>query len=53
MNEHQKSGVGFFRGLLAVARGVTHAFGRFLNLFGRGLAAATARSNRKGVDRNQ
>jgi hypothetical protein len=48
MNKEQRSGVGFFRGLLAVVRGGTHAFGKFLSVFGRSLAAATSRSDRKG-----
>jgi hypothetical protein len=47
MNDEQQSGVGFFRGLLAVLRGTAHAFGRLLSLFGRGLAAVTRRSRRK------
>jgi len=44
MNDEQRSGVGFFRGLLAVLRGTVHAIGTLLGLFGRGLAALTRRS---------
>jgi hypothetical protein len=43
-NDEQRSGVGFFRGLLAVLRGTAHAIGKLLGLFGRGLAAITRRS---------
>ena len=50
MNDERKSGVGFFRGLLAVVRGFTHAFGKVISVFGRGLAAATRRSQRKSGD---
>jgi hypothetical protein len=53
MSEQHQSGVGFFRGLLAVTRGATHAFGKFLSLFGRGLAAITARSDRKKAGQDQ
>jgi len=51
MIDEKKSGVGFFRGLLAVLRGITHAFGKLLSVFGRGLAAVTRRSQRKSDDR--
>jgi hypothetical protein len=44
MNDEQRSGVGFFRGLLAVVRGTAHAVGKLLSLFGRGLSAVTRRS---------
>jgi hypothetical protein len=47
MNDEQQSGVGFFRGLLAVLRGIAHAVGTLLSLFGRGLAAVTRRSRYK------
>jgi hypothetical protein len=47
MNDEQQSGVGFFRGLLAVLRGIAHAVGTLLGLFGRGLAAVTRRSRHK------
>ena len=47
MNDERKSGVGFFRGLLAVLRGIAHAVGTLLSLFGRGLAAITRRSRHK------
>lgn len=50
MNDEQKSGVGFFRGLLAVLRGLTHAFGKVISVFGRGLAAVTRRSRPKSGD---
>jgi hypothetical protein len=46
MNGEHRNGVGFFRGLLAVVRGVVHAVGTLLGLFGRGLAAVTRRSER-------
>ena len=47
MNDEKRSGVGFFRGLLAVLRGTAHAIGKLLGLFGRGVAAVTRRSQRK------
>jgi hypothetical protein len=50
MNDEPRSGVGFFRGLLAVVRGFTHAFGKVLGVFARGLAAITRRSPRKSGD---
>jgi hypothetical protein len=53
MNDEQQSGVGFFRGLLAVLRGTAHAFGRLLSLIGRGLAAVTRRSRHKKGDGTQ
>ncbi len=34
MNDEQRSGVGFFRGLLAVLRGVAHAVGTLLEAKG-------------------
>ena len=37
MNDQQRSGVGFFRGLLAVLRGTVHAVGTLLSLFGQRL----------------
>jgi hypothetical protein len=53
MNDEQRSGVGFFRGLLAVLRGSAHAVGMLLSLFGRGLAVVTRRSRRKTGDGTQ
>jgi hypothetical protein len=53
MNDEQQSGVGFFRGLLAVLRGTAHALGTALSLIGRGLAAVTRRSRRKTDDRSR
>ncbi len=50
MNDEKHSGVGFFRGMLAVLRGMAHAFGTLLGLFGRGMAAVTRRSRRKTGD---
>ncbi|MEO8266076.1 MAG: hypothetical protein ABI706_11285 [Ilumatobacteraceae bacterium] len=49
MNNEQP-GVGFFRGLLAVLRGIAHAAGTALGLLGRGLAAITRRSPRTKRD---
>ncbi len=53
MNDEQQRGVGFFRGLLAVLRGIAHAAGTLLGLFGRGLAVVTRRSRHKTGDGNQ
>jgi hypothetical protein len=53
MNDEQQSGVGFFRGLLAVLRGTVHAVGVLLSLFGRGLAAITRRSRHTAGDGTQ
>jgi hypothetical protein len=53
MNDEQQPRVGFFRGLLAVLRGITHAIGTLLSLLGRGLAAVTRRSRRKSGDGSQ
>ena len=53
MNDEQQSGVGFFRGMLAVLRGTAHAVGTLLGLFGRGLGAVTRRSRRKTGDGTQ
>ena len=53
MNDEQRSGVGFFRGLLAVLRGMVHGLGTLLNLVGRGLAAVTRRSRHQGGDGTQ
>ena len=50
MNDEKQSGVGFFRGLLAVLRGTAHAVGVLLSMFGRGLAAVTRRSRRTTSD---
>lgn len=50
MNDEQRSGVGFFRGLLAVLRGAAHAIGTVVSLFGRGLAVVTRRSRRHTDD---
>ena len=50
MNDEPRRGVGFFRGLLAVLRGVVHVTGRVISLFGRGLAAITRRSHRTDRD---
>lgn len=50
MNDERRSGVGFFRGLLAVLRGAAHAIGTLVSLFGRGLAAITRRSRRHSGD---
>ncbi|MEP7114356.1 MAG: hypothetical protein ABI862_13910 [Ilumatobacteraceae bacterium] len=47
MNDEQQSGVGFFRGMLAVLRGIAHTVGTLLGVFGRVLAAVTRRSRRK------
>jgi hypothetical protein len=47
MSDEQRSGVGFFRGLLAVLRGVAHAAGTVIGLLGRGIAALTRRSRPK------
>jgi hypothetical protein len=44
MNDEQRSGVGFFRGLLAVLRGSAHAVGKLVSVFGRVLARMTRRS---------
>jgi hypothetical protein len=49
VNDEQRSGVGFFRGLTAVVRGTVHALGLLLGLFGRGLAVVTRRSRRHSV----
>jgi hypothetical protein len=53
MNDEQKSGVGFFRGLLAVLRGTARAVGTLLSLIGRGLSAVTRRSRRKSSNESQ
>ncbi len=53
MNDERQSGVGFFRGLLAVLRGTAHAVGVLLGLFGRGLAAVTRRSRHMTGDGTQ
>lgn len=53
MKDEQRSGVGFFRGLLAVLRGAVEAVGTLPSLFGRGLAAVTRRSRRKTGDGTQ
>jgi hypothetical protein len=53
MNDEQQSGVGFFRGLLAVLRGTVHAVGVLLSMFGRGLAAITRRSRHTTGDGTQ
>ncbi len=53
MNDEKKSGVGFFRGLLAVLRGTAHVVGTLLSLFGRGLAAVTRRSRHNKGDEAQ
>ncbi|MEO5724646.1 MAG: hypothetical protein ABIQ39_03255 [Ilumatobacteraceae bacterium] len=53
MNDEQQSGVGFFRGLLAVMRGITHAAGKLIALFGRGVAAVTRRSRHKTGDKTE
>ena len=53
MNDDKKSGVGFFRGLLAVLRGTAHVVGTLLSLFGRGLAAVTRRSRHNKGDEAQ
>ncbi len=53
MNDEQRSGVGFFRGLLAVLRGIAHAFGTVLGVFGRGLSAVTRRSRHTTGDGTQ
>jgi len=53
MNDEQRSGVGFFRGLLAVLRGIIHGAGTLLGLFGRGLAAVTRRSRHTTGDRTR
>lgn len=50
MNDEQQSGVGFFRGLLAVLRGTAHALGTLLSLLGRGVAVVTRRSRHKTGD---
>ena len=50
MNDEKRSGVGFFRGLLAVLRGTVHAIATVLGLFTRALAAATRRSRHKTDD---
>lgn len=50
MNDEPRAGVGFFRGLLAVLRATTHAAGKLLSVFGRGLAAITRRSRRNAND---
>ncbi len=46
MTGERRSGVGFFRGLLAVLRGVVHSIGTVIGWFGRALAAVTRRSKR-------
>jgi hypothetical protein len=53
MSDEQHSGVGFFRGLLAVLRGTAHAVGKLLGLLGRGLAVVTRRSRHKTGDATQ
>jgi hypothetical protein len=45
-NDEQRSGVGFFRGLMAVARGLAHAVGMVISALGTGLAFVTRRSKR-------
>lgn len=50
MSDEPQPRVGFFRGLLAVLRGVAHAAGTLLGLFGRALAAITSRSRRSKND---
>jgi hypothetical protein len=40
----QRDGVGFFRGLTAVTRGVAHAAGLVISVIGRVLALVTRRS---------
>jgi hypothetical protein len=44
VNDEQRPGVGFFRGLAAVVRGIVHVFALVLGLFGRMLALVTRRS---------
>ena len=46
MNDERREGVGFFRGLMAVVRGVAHGFAMLLSLLGRALAVVTRRSKR-------
>ncbi len=46
MNDERREGVGFFRGLMAVVRGIAHGFAMLLSLLGRGLAVVTRRSRR-------
>lgn len=53
MNDGDQRRVGFFRGLLAVVRGMAHAAGMLLSLFGRGLAAVTRRSRHGSGDGTQ
>jgi hypothetical protein len=50
MRHEQRQGVGFFRGLLAVVRGLAHGAGTVLGLLGRALAAVTRRSRRTTRD---
>jgi len=50
MADETKPGVGFFRGLLAVLRGIAHAVGKVTSVFGRVLAAVTRRSRTKSGD---
>ena len=44
--DEDRSGVGFFRGLVAVLRGLTHGVGVLISLLGRGVALITRRSKR-------
>jgi hypothetical protein len=49
-SDEQRSGVGFFRGLMAVVRGLTHAVGLVISALGSVLAFVTRRSKRHPVD---
>jgi hypothetical protein len=43
-SDEERDGVGFFRGLTAVVRGLAHGVGLVISLLGRGLARLTRRS---------
>jgi hypothetical protein len=42
-----RAGVGFFRGLMAVVRGLAHGVGLVISAFGKVLAVVTRRSTRR------
>lgn len=50
MNDERREGVGFFRGLIAVVRGIAHGLATILSLLGRGLSRITRRSQRHTGD---
>lgn len=50
MNDERREGVGFFRGLMAVVRGIAHAMAMVISVLGRGLAVVTRRTKRHTGD---